>query len=236
METDTIKIPGMVALEGVTGSRAYGLDTPESDVDLKGVYVAPTRAILSIFPIQDTINRTQPDVTYHEVGKFISLALAANPTIMEMLFLEDYTVVGIDGDLLVRNRHAFLSQRVKNSYGGYAMQQIKRLQRRGDGSFSADTKKRKAKHARHCFRLLQQGRDLLLKGTLTVKVPNREELFALGEMSDEELVARFEKENEKFLSATESSILKPEPDFKMADNILQMIRERHYVGYRKPSR
>ena len=37
-------------LKVLTGSRAYGLDTPESDYDYHGVYVTPTSELLAIGP------------------------------------------------------------------------------------------------------------------------------------------------------------------------------------------
>jgi predicted nucleotidyltransferase len=211
-----------IILEGITGSRAYGLETEDSDVDIKGVFVAPTRNILSLNPPAETIDQTKPDISYHEVSKFIRLALKGNPTILELLFLDGYRVLTKQGKLLVDNRHKFLSNVIYHSYGGYAISQARKLNARGD-SFSSTTKNRYAKHARHCFRLLQQGRQLLETGDLQVRVTNRDELFEVGELPVAELVDRFEEEFKAFDQIR--SVLPEKPDVEAVNEILLKIRK-----------
>lgn len=43
-----VRRPDRVVLEGILGSRAYGLGTERSDTDRLGVFVAPTREILGL--------------------------------------------------------------------------------------------------------------------------------------------------------------------------------------------
>lgn len=215
--------PQNIILEGITGSKAYGLDHADSDEDIKGIYVAPTREILGLYPVKETIDHTEPDWTYHEVGKFIQLAMKCNPTILEMLFLDGYKVLGKHGKMLVDNRHLFLSNIVYKSYGGYAISQARKLNARG--SFGNGRNKRYEKHARHCFRLLKQGRELLETGTLTVRVSpaQREELFAISKLPVDELVERFEKEFGEFDKI--QSVLPDKPDVERINELLLKIRK-----------
>jgi predicted nucleotidyltransferase len=158
-----ISAPPNVLLSGIVGSVAYGLDTEDSDVDRLGVFAARTERLLGLHPVQQSVVSSKPDATYHEAGKFAALALKVNPTITELLWLPDelYEVRTKLGDGLRSMRHCFLSRKaVRNAYLGYATQQFRRLENRGDGSFSADTRKRTAKHARHLLRLLAQGTTL----------------------------------------------------------------------------
>lgn len=179
-----------IILEGVVGSTAYGLANADSDVDLRGVFLYPTEQILSLSKGAETIDRTEPDVTHHEVEKFVRLAANGNPNILEMFWLTSYTQLTEEGQLLLDIREAFISQRVRKTYGGYAIAQMKRLQERGDGSFKSKLRKRRAKHARHCVRLLMQGYEILTTGNLTVDISeHRDFLYALGEESDEVLIA-----------------------------------------------
>jgi predicted nucleotidyltransferase len=217
MANDTVTL-----LSGIGGSQAYGLDTDQSDFDRYGVFLAPTRSILGIYPIQETLTQTAPDSTMHELGKFVRLAIKANPTILDLLYLEDYEVVHPAGQMLIDHRSMFLSKTVYKSFGGYARAQAQRLKNRGD-SFSSDTRNRTAKHARHCFRLMRQGAELLQTRTMTLKVTNREELFALGEMPVDQIVERFEAEFARF-DAVETS-LPDEPDLDDINRMLLKIRE-----------
>src|SRR3990167_7421171 len=135
--------PNNIILEGITGSKAYGLDTETSDEDIKGIYVAPTQDILGIFNVKETYDHVDPDFCYHEVGKFIQLAIKANPTIYELLFLDGYLVLEKFGKILVDNRHLFLSNTVRHSYGGYALSQAKELLETGTLSVRVSPELRK---------------------------------------------------------------------------------------------
>lgn len=215
--------PANIILEGITGSKAYGLDHADSDEDIKGIFVAPTREFLGLGRPAETVDHVDPDYCYHELGKFMKLGLAANPTILEMLFLEGYTSQSKYGAELVYHRDKFLSNRVKNTYFGYANQQMTRLVNRADGSFKSKLRKRFEKHARHCARLLFQGRDLMQTGTLTVRVPNRDEIFAIGELSPTDLVLWFEDAKESFNNV--ESVLPDQPDTEWVNEFLIRVRE-----------
>lgn len=158
-----------VLLKGVVGSTAYGLDHSGSDVDYLGVFAAPTRDILGLGEVKESIVTKDPDTTLHEAKKFALLCLSGNPSVSEVLWLDAYEEITDLGAELVNIRHAFLSApRVRDAYLGYATSQFGRLKNRGDGSFSADTRKRTEKHARHLVRLVEQGYHLYITGELVV--------------------------------------------------------------------
>lgn len=211
-----------ILLLGVTGSTAYGMATETSDVDRLGVFQARNSELFGLWPPEETYTTNDPDTTLHELVKFVRLAVKANPTILELLYLDAYETVHPAGQLLIDNRDLFLSQAVLQSYGGYVMSQVQRLQARGD-SFGPDTKKRYAKHARHIFRLLRQGRDLLETGAITVKVTNREELFEIGTLPPDQVIARFEPELARFQATPHS--LPEQPDLAAINELLIHIRE-----------
>jgi predicted nucleotidyltransferase len=219
--------PNTIILEGITGSKAYGLDTEDSDTDIEGVYVAPTSEVLGIKGIAETIDHTDPDWTYHELGKFISLAMRCNPTLLELLFLEGYTQQTKFGHMLVDNRHLFLSTIVYKSYGGYAVNQARKLNARG-GTFGNGRNNRYSKHARHCFRLLYQGKQLLETGNLTVRVDQqtRQQLFEIGELPVTELVDLFEREFKKFDRI--KTVLPDKPDIEGINKMLLKIRKANW--------
>lgn len=167
-------------LKGVVGSTAYGMATDSSDVDRYGVFVVPTLDLVGLEKPLESIVETKPeDLTMHELGKFAKLALNCNPSVLEVLWLDDYEISTRAGAELVACREAFLSKaRVRDAYFGYATQQFARIKSRGDLSFSSDTRHRTAKHARHLMRLLSQGIDLYKTGVLQVRVaPDRVAAF-----------------------------------------------------------
>lgn len=214
--------PLNIILQGITGSTAYGLATEHSDIDRQGIYLAPTTSMLGIFPPQETYVTNNPDTTYHELGKFVTLAMRCNPTILEYLWLDQYEIVEPAGQLLIDNRDMFLSKIIFKSYGGYAIAQARRLNVRGD-SFSSETKNRTAKHGRHCLRLIQQGAQLLKTGTMSVKVGDRDDLIAFGKLPVYQMVDRFEREFKVF-DAIETD-LPDKPDTERINQILLEIRE-----------
>jgi predicted nucleotidyltransferase len=225
-----------VVLSGVVGSTAYGLAHQGSDIDRLGVFVAPTVEVLGL----DGPARTSqsyvshdPDVTLHELGKYASLALKANPTVLELLFLPSFETVTPTGAKLVESRHAFLSTNaVRAAYGGYATAQAHRLERRaaeGREGFSSDTAKRTAKHARHCFRLLHSGASLLSSGELVLDVSDiRDEIFEVGELAvaDPPGFRRLFDDRLAALDAVDS-ILPDEPDRTLVDDLVVTARLAH---------
>ena len=222
--------PDNIILEGVTGSTAYGLNHEGSDVDIKGIYVLPTKTILRIgFDPQDTTkDNNDPDWVYHEVGKFMKLVMSGNPTVTELLYLDNYTQMSPIGQLLIDNRDAFLSTNaIDKAYRGYAFSQAKKLNNRteqGLDGYDSGLKNRFAKHTRHCFRLLMQARQLLETGTLDVKVTpeQREYLFAMGEKTADEVVEEFMKQDAEFENI--KSVLPDKPDTEKLNQILYEIR------------
>jgi uncharacterized protein len=239
-------IPGVVVLEEVVGSQAYGLATEASDTDRLGVFVAPTSEIVSLNwnrHRNTVVGKDETgDFAAHEIGKATGLWLGCNPTVTELLWMGNvngqYDVPFYRPDLLggwVRShlrrlRTKFLStSAVVNAYGGYARQQALKLAKRDDGSFSSATRKRTAKHARHCMRLLLQGEELLLEGELTVDCSgDREWLFAMGHLAETnvgEFMKRWDRQDAKFKQAAAKSVLPDKPDKEAANRFLVTVRK-----------
>lgn len=222
--------PNNIILEGVTGSVAYGLDTESSDIDIKGIYLLPTQKVLSLdFDSKHTtVDNTNPDWVYHEVGKFMKLVLSGNPTVTELLYLHEYTELDPIGQSLIDNRELFLStDAVMKAYRGYALSQAMRLNNRTDqglDGYASALKNRFSKHTRHCFRLLMQARQLLETGTLNVRVTpeQREWLFEMGEQDADTVVSKFMEMDKEFDNI--KSVLPDKPDIKSLNEILYQIR------------
>lgn len=218
-----------ILLSGIVGSTAYGLAGPGSDIDRLGVFAVPTVALHGLVPPRESVVTTKPDVTYHEARKYAALALSCNPTAIELMWLPDdlYEVRGPLGDELIGIRSAFLSAtRVREAFLGYASQQFRRIENRGDGTFSADTRNRTAKHARHLMRLCHQGYELYATGWLPIRLDKPQEYVEFGEAVAagrldvaRALIARHER-----LFDSTTSPLPGKPDEQAAENWLRHVR------------
>lgn len=211
-------------LQATMGSHAYGLAREGSDIDTLGVFAYGTEEFWGMSRPVDSVVTHEPDVTLHEVGKFCSLAAGCNPTILELLWVDEEWITEIlgFGYELRTIRESFLSKAaVRNAFGGYAMQQIRRVEQETRGAARPE---KKSKNLRHCFRLLRQGTELLEAGTMSVTVPDRDMYFAFDEMATEDAVAMFETENVKFLAAAEDSTLPDAADRGTIEAVLKKIR------------
>lgn len=128
MEIDLEKY---LIFQTVAGSRAYGVATPESDVDLRGVCVPPKAIVLSPFKnfeqVEDIKNGN--DRVVYSLLKFVNLACKANPSLLELLYIgeEHWTHTTKWWAKLREARELFLSTQVVYSFGGYAAAQLKRM-------------------------------------------------------------------------------------------------------------
>lgn len=173
-DTAAAQVDG-IALVTLSGSRAYGTNRPGSDLDLAGVYVAPTRDVLSLQGAKKTHKLPDRDATFHEMSHFCKLAAAANPTILEVLW-SPVLVMGEHGKRLRATRQAFLSKRVVNTYGGYAVSQLRKAEAGTGGARGVEHFKRE-KFLMHTLRLLDTGIAVLRTGEVPVQVPDPDALW-----------------------------------------------------------
>jgi len=115
--------------ETVHGSRAYGLAREGSDTDIKGIIVGPMDWYFAPEPGPEQINVRGDDHVRFELRKFFRLAIAGNPTLLELLWTDPQHHLSVTpaGQRLLDARSAFLSKRVARSFAGYAMSQLKRI-------------------------------------------------------------------------------------------------------------
>ncbi|MEN6535526.1 MAG: nucleotidyltransferase domain-containing protein [Bryobacteraceae bacterium] len=111
------------------GSTAYGTSLPESDIDYRGVAVAPREFYLGGLHRFDQAVCNKPDLTIFDLRKFVSLASQCNPNVLEILFVDelDHLQVSAAGRKLLDARDLFVTRRVKHTFSGYAHSQMKRI-------------------------------------------------------------------------------------------------------------
>ena len=117
-----------VILIGLGGSYAYGTNTENSDLDVRGCALNTKEEILTNKNFEQFTN-DETDTVIYSFNKLVSLLCNANPNTIELLGLkaEHYLYVHPIGKELLNNSHLFLSKRAANSFGGYATSQLRRL-------------------------------------------------------------------------------------------------------------
>lgn len=115
----------------VAGSHLYGTSRPDSDVDIRGVCLGPPETLIGLSEFKQYQGSKDEDCTIYELRRFCSLALGANPNILDILMAprETWQVSDLRWKLIYENRQAFLSQKVRYTFSGYAVSQLKRIQR-----------------------------------------------------------------------------------------------------------
>jgi len=113
----------------IRGSHAYGTNLPTSDIDYSGIYILPHDDIMGMKYI-DQVSDTKNDIVYYEIKRFLELLASNNPTVLELLNTPEDCVIYKHPvmDIILENRDKFITKICKNSFGGYARQQIQKAQ------------------------------------------------------------------------------------------------------------
>lgn len=185
------------------GSKLYGLQTPESDEDIRGVFLAPAREFLGLGGVKENIDGEGEDESYHEIAKFLNLCLKNSLPALEVLYTPDEFVIEMDPAFqwLRERKDAFLNATFKHCYKGMVHQNLMRAEKE-----TTKTGKFLCHALRICLTAqwvfnegtfspvpLQHSRDILY-GVKTGEIPSSvarlmvdeelEETLELGEQSD----------------------------------------------------
>jgi hypothetical protein len=206
----------------VVGSQAYGLDDENSDTDRRGVYLPPADMHWSLFGVPEQLENQDTQETYWELQKFLTLALKANPNVLECLYTP---LIEHASDLareMLAMREIFLSKMVYQTYNGYVLSQFKKLQ--GDIRNRGQVK---WKHVMHLIRLLLAGVTVLREGYVPVHTGHhRERLLSVkrGEVPWDEVEAWRLDLHRQFDAAAEATTLPDRPDYERANEFLVKAR------------
>lgn len=146
----------------VVGSHAYGTDTPDSDIDVRGVVTRCPKDIL-IGKDDESFQDHEHDVTIYTFDKFVRMLANGNPNIMDMMGVSPECIL-YQTDVswkVYDNIHLFMSQSIASAYRGFgrsSLNQVLRLER------YMDDNKKICKAMMHHIRTLNAGAQMLLTG------------------------------------------------------------------------
>ena len=206
----------------VVGSRAYGLDGPDSDTDRRGIYLPPADLHWSLYGVPEQLESHESQECYWELQKFLDLALKANPNVLECLWTPLVEHTTPLADELLGMRDGFLSKLVYQTYNGYVIGQFKKLEQdlraRGEVRW---------KHVMHLVRLLLSGIALLRDGVVVVRVEeHRDFLLAVrdGRIPWQDVDTRRLELHRDLDAAYASTRLPDRPDYEAANRFLLKAR------------
>ncbi len=123
MDIKELRDKKMLLLDCISGSRAYGLHTPQSDTDLKGVFLLPKRIFYGI-DISEQVNNETNDEVYYELKRYIELLTLNNPNILELLNTPKDCIKYRHPVMDLLKPELFLSKLCQQTFAGYAQSQI----------------------------------------------------------------------------------------------------------------
>lgn len=112
------------------GSHAYGTNIEGSDVDMRGIFVAPEVYIRTpFFTVNEIDVQDEEDTKLYELTNFMKLYMDMNPNIVETLWIDQKDIItGSEVyDYLREHNQALLSKKAAFTFSGYAISQLKRI-------------------------------------------------------------------------------------------------------------
>lgn len=124
---DEVRKRGLLLYEYVRGSKLYHTDTPDSDEDTGGVFIAPPDFD---FKYQEEVSDEKNDNKWWELGKFMEMAMTSNPAVLEAFFVPDELVKYVHPLFkeILKHGPEFVTKACFKPFGSYAVQQIKKAQ------------------------------------------------------------------------------------------------------------
>jgi predicted nucleotidyltransferase len=216
----------------IAGSNAYGTKTPSSDEDYRGIYIPTQKELFGFVSNKEQFEFKQPDIVVYDIRKFFNLAANCNPNILEIIFAESQDILKstLVSELIISNRNAFLSKRAKNTYLGYAFNQLQKITKKTAGkrsefyeNFGFDTKA-----AMHLVRILRSGIELFSGKGIIVKRPDAEELLSIrnGSWSFEKINNFANDCKKQMIELVEKSTLPENPNMEFLNNLCIEVVEK----------
>lgn len=203
----------------LSGAHAYGFPSPDSDLDLKAIHIADTRAMLGLDPPPVAANRLEfideieIDYTSNELGQCVRGLLKGDGNMLERV-LSNAWVGGRDllCDRLGEHAKACLSRRVHRHYLGFARSQYKHVVE-GD----APT----AKRVLYVLRTALTGVHLLKTG---VCEPDLTRLYDIYDIPEVEALVLHKRQAEK------QPLPDPGASVAVMDRVLELLRGANAVS------
>jgi hypothetical protein len=136
---------GKMICQLIGGSTLYGLNTPESDIDFRGLFVATNKKYLAnLDTIESIVQNGDIDSTYYEISRYIKLLRKSNTQVLEILFAPSsaFTYKHPIFEEIVDHAYDLIDTDVlKNSLKGYVFSELRLATGERSGQLGGKRKK-----------------------------------------------------------------------------------------------
>jgi predicted nucleotidyltransferase len=157
------EIPGRLVLGGITGSHHYGFPSPDSDLDIKTIHLAPTASLLGLTSPAEAYERLEVfegiecDLTSNEARQALHLLLRGNGNMLERILCPYQLVQTPEVEALQALARGAISKRFYGHYAGFFRAMCKDFE---------NAERPTAKQVLYAYRVAATGIHLLTSGNL----------------------------------------------------------------------
>jgi len=154
----------------LSGAHLYGFASKDSDYDIRGCHIQPTKELLGLKKPREVMEITEGDNDFvsQEIEKFIGLMLKPNGNVLEQLYSPINLVTSKEHRKLKKLAKGCICKRLYFHYNGMAMQNYKKFLDKG---------KNTVKKYLYVLRSLMTGIYLLEKGKLEPNIKETNKYF-----------------------------------------------------------
>ena len=115
--------------ECIIGSQAYGINTPESDIDKAGVMIPGKEYFYGLKRFEQFQDYPGEDKTIYSIKKAMGLIADNNPNCLDLIFIPSRCILHITPywQKVMDNTSLFVSKKCKYTFSGYAISQLNRI-------------------------------------------------------------------------------------------------------------
>lgn len=240
------KCSGRLLCELIGGSTLYGLNTPDSDIDYRGLFFASGKQYVAGFDSIESIVQTgEVDSAYYELTHYLKLLRKSNTQVLEILFAPEhsFTVTSTLFKRIRENRYNLIDSYVlKGSLKGYVFSEMRLAT--GERSGRLGGKRKEAvtqygfspKNFVQIMRLCRVGQRFFTDGDYMVNVqlsdPSfHEELMDIKTQPQkytvEQLKARVASEYDLLVQAMDNSAVNYSFDSELAADLIMTARDNY---------
>lgn len=233
-------LPNSIQLMVDYGSHSHGTAREDSDYDYFGFVIPPVEVILcnnfkSWRHFKIKYQKKQLDFSLYNITEFLNSCQNINPQFIGILFVnkEYHLICTSIGQLIINNRHLFLSKKMIQNFLIRADWEINtiladRAEYESKNLLSQDydtpiTEYRETKHVYHLIRLLNEAHQIVVNNTINIQEASHlVSSVKSGEWTINKLKIWIDKKKEKILLDIKKSNL---PDIIYDKEIIDLLRE-----------